>query len=69
LPRVAQALSSSEISYQSAAVARHFPDKLRKDLRPGIDEKWTRGVDPDLHNSNTGVFSGPRLRLPEHDQM
>jgi len=26
-------------------------------------------VDRDIHNSNTGVFSGPRLRLHDDDQM
>ena len=26
-----------------------------------------RLVDPDIHNSNPGVFRGPRLRIQPHD--
>src|SRR6266508_938690 len=40
LPRVAQALKSGEVSYQSAAVICHFRDKLREDLRENIDQEW-----------------------------
>src|SRR6266508_3690633 len=40
LPRVAQALKSGEVSYQSAAVICHLRDKLREDLRPNIDQEW-----------------------------
>src|SRR3954469_13257543 len=40
LPRVEQALTSGEISYQSAAVICHFQDRLRPDLRPNIDQEW-----------------------------
>jgi Domain of unknown function (DUF222) len=43
LPRVAQALHSGEISYQSAAVICHFRDRLREDLRPNIDQDWWVG--------------------------
>ncbi|HEV8596559.1 MAG TPA: DUF222 domain-containing protein [Candidatus Dormibacteraeota bacterium] len=40
LPRVAQALKSGEVGYQSAAVICHFRDKLREDLRENIDQEW-----------------------------
>lgn len=40
LPRVAQALDSGEIGYQSASVICHFRDRLREDLRRGVDEEW-----------------------------
>ena len=43
MPRIKQALSTGEISYQKASTICHLRDKLREDLRPNIDEEWWVG--------------------------
>jgi len=40
MPRVAEAMRSGEIGYQSTAVICGFRDKLRQDLRENINEEW-----------------------------
>jgi len=52
MPRVAEALRSGEIGYQSAAVICGFRDKLREDLRQNVDEEWWIGQAKDSSIEN-----------------
>ena len=40
MPKVAEALSSGRIGFQSAAIICSLRSKLREELRPNIDEDW-----------------------------
>jgi hypothetical protein len=43
MPRIAEAVTSGELGYQSAAVICNFRGRLREDLRPLVDEEWWLG--------------------------